>query len=382
MKKRLFLIFHGRFPSEKAASLFAAKSAETFGNQGIKTILIVPRRKGIIMEDPHIYYGLNKSFEVVYINTISVFGIKVLDKLAFSLSYFFFSVGVLFYIKKNNDVADVIFSNEILPLVLVSYIRPYCFYEMHDFPESKLGLFGWCLKKMKWILVHNKWKLSEVQRTFRDISHDRFLYEPNAVDLNAFNLPISKEEARKRLLLPLLKKIIVYTGHLYTWKGVDTLAESARILPDDFFVIFVGGTKEDVDRFREKYGNIPNISVVGHVYHQEIPLWQKAADVLVLPNTAKEKISAFYTSPMKLFEYMASKRPIVATDIPSLREIVNDENAIIVKPDDPRAMSEGIMRAIQTNISKSISDQAFQYVINHTWDKRAERIIDFYERFL
>jgi glycosyltransferase involved in cell wall biosynthesis len=55
-------------------------------------------------------------------------------------------------------------------------------------------------------------------------------------------------------------------------------------------------------------------------------MWQKAADALVLPNTAKEDISKYYTSPMKLFEYMASRRPIVATNIPSITEIINEEN--------------------------------------------------------
>lgn len=379
MNKRLFLIFHGRFPSEKAASLFAAKSAETFGVQGIKTTLIVPMRKGAVKEDPYTYYGIKASFDIVYLKTVSIFGIKVLEKLAFVLSYFFFTLDTFFYIKKNSSASDIMYSNEIFPLVLISYIRPNCFYEMHDFPESKLGLFGWCLRKMKWILVHNKWKLNEIQKTFPDISPTRFLYEPNAVDINAFNTSVSKAEARGKLSLPLSKKIAIYTGHLYGWKGVGTLAESAGILPDDFLVVFVGGTIEDIAKFRAKYRNTPHISIVGHVNHREIPLWQKAADVLVLPNTAKEKISAFYTSPMKLFEYMASKRPIVATDIPSLREIVNNKSAIIVAPDDAKALAEGIMKACN-EANSTISEQAFRDVASHTWEKRAERIMAFTEK--
>ncbi len=380
MNKRLFLIFHGRFPSEKAASLFAAKSAEVFGSQGLKTTLIVPRRRGALADDPYVYYGIEHSFDIVYIKTVGIFGIRILEPLAFCLSYFFFSLGTFFYIKKNSSVDDIIYSNEIFPLVLVSYARPNCFYEMHDFPESKIAIFGWCLKKMKWILIHNKWKLIEVKKIFPEISLTRFLYEPNAVDMTAFNLSLSKEEAREKLSLPVTKKIAVYTGHLYGWKGVHTLAESAALLSSDFLVIFVGGTVEDVAKFREKYATTPHISIVGHVNHAEIPLWQKAADVLVLPNTAKEKISAFYTSPMKLFEYMASGVPIVATDIPSIREIVNDESAVFVEPDNAQALADGIVKAVTTEIGPKISEQAFRDVESHTWEKRAKRIVDFIEK--
>ena len=119
--------------------------------------------------------------------------------------------------------------------------------------------------------------------------------------------------------------------------------------------------------------------MAGYRPPSEIPLWLKAADVLVLPNSAKKDISKFYTSPMKLFEYMASKRPIVASNLPSLREILNKENAILlVEPDNPEALAQGIKQAMEDrNLVQTITQNAYDDVQNYTWEKRAEKILKF-----
>lgn len=375
---KLFLIFHGRFPSDKAASLFAAKSAEAFAESGLDVTLVVPKRLGIVDEDPYVYYSIERNFKIEYIRTIDLYNNPILKPLAFWLSYISFSFFTRIYLRQRSKKEDIIYSNEILPLVLSSKIRNNCFYEMHDFPESKIWLFGKYLAKMKWILIHNRWKLEEAQKLFPVIDRNRFLYEPNAVDLNDFDIGISKLEARKQLGLSENKKIIIYTGHLYGWKGVYTLAESAKLLPSDCVVIFVGGTDKDVKKFRQIYESVETIKIVGHVKHSLVPIWQKAGDVLILPNTAKEKISAFYTSPMKLFEYMASRRPIIATDIPSIREILNNKNALIVEADNPEKMKQVIVESFRsTSIGYELAEKAFANVSNHTWYKRANRIINF-----
>ncbi len=375
---RLFLIFHGRFPSEKAASLFAAKSAEAFANQGIEVILLVPKRNTITDVDPCLYYSVKNNFKLIYLPIIDLFRFTGLSHLAFWTSYFTFSLSVRSYLKKYSDKDDIVYSNEILPLIFISKIRKNCFYEMHDFPESKIGIFGKYLSRMRWILIHNRWKLKEAKRLFPYIDDSKYLYEPNAVDLKDFDIDIDRDSARKKLSLPLNKTIVVYTGHLYGWKGVDTLAESAKLLPNNYLVVFVGGTDLDVRRFKDNYERFSTIRIIGQVKHSEIPIWQKAGDILILPNTAKEKISAYYTSPMKLFEYMASKRPVIATKIPSILEILNEKNSILVEADYPQKMKEVIIKTGQSIEScKALATQAFVDVEKHTWDKRAERIKKF-----
>ena len=93
---------------------------------------------------------------------------------------------------------------------------------------------------------------------------------------------------------------------------------------------------------------------------------------------AKEDISKYYTSPMKLFEYMAVGRPIVASHIPSIAEILNEENSVLVKPDDPEALARGIRFVLENNeFAEKISSQAYIDVQKYTWEARAKLISDF-----
>jgi len=375
--KTLFLIFYGRFPSEKAASLFAAKSCEAFADEGLRVVLLVPRRAFRDLSDPFEYYRVKRNFRVVFLPTIDFLFLKVFQKFFFFLGYLCFSVSVSFYLWAKAKKTDIVYSNETLPLWFASYVSKNTFYEMHDFPESKLALFGRFFKRVRLALVHNNWKIERLHELFK-IDRTKILHELNAVDIKDFDLDISKESARQKLDLPLGKKIAVYTGHLYGWKGVDTLAEAAMLLPEEYLIVFVGGTENDVAAFRKKYGSERRVLITGNRKHEEVPIWQKAADLLVLPNTAKEKISKFYTSPMKLFEYMASRRPVVATDIPSIREIVDGTRAIIVPADDAGAMAKGIQKAVEDQeTSDKISYNAYRYVLSHTWSARAKRILAF-----
>jgi len=378
--KTLFLLFYGRLPSEKAASLFAAKSCEAFAEEGLRVVLLAPRRLGRFNQDPYHYYRVKQNFEIVFLPVLDLLFLPIFKKLFFSVGFFSFSFSCVLYLKFKARQQDVIYSNESLPLLFASLFFKNTFYEMHDFPESKLSLFGIFLKRMRWMLVHNQWKMNRLREVFK-VNADKIIYEANAVDADEFDIAVNKDEARRNLALPLDKKIAMYTGHLYGWKGVDTLAQAAANLPADYLVVFIGGTEKDIKSFKGKYGSDSRILIAGHKKHSEIPLWQKAADVLVLPNTAKENISKYYTSPMKLFEYMASRVPIVATDIPSVREMLNDTNAIIVPPDDPESMAKGIIEALENNNnSRRIVEKAYQDVKLHTWSERAKRILNFMEK--
>lgn len=373
--KTLFLIFHGRFPSEKAASLFAAKSCAAFAEEGLQVILLAPRRIGRFSENAREFYGVKNSFKIIFLPTIDLFPLKIFERFAFRLSLISFSVFCFMYLFCKADKKDIIYSNETLPLLLTSHFFKNTLYELHDFPEKKFSFYKKLFSGLRWILVTNKLKIEKLKDIF-NIENKKLIYEPNAVEIGEFDIDISKEKARDILNLPKDKKIIIYTGHLYPWKGVDTLIEASNFLDDNFVIYLVGGTEKDIESYKEKIKGKNRIVSAGHKKHKEIPLWQKSADVLVLPNTAKEYISKYYTSPMKLFEYMASKRPIVASDIPSVAEILNDKNAIMFEPDNPRDLSEKIKWIFDNQEkAKILSEQAFKDVQRYSWRKRAKRII-------
>jgi glycosyltransferase involved in cell wall biosynthesis len=99
------------------------------------------------------------------------------------------------------------------------------------------------------------------------------------------------------------------------------------------------------------------------------------ADVLVIPNLPS-RISAAYTSPLKLFEYMASGRPLVASDLPALREVLRpDDNAVLVAPGSINALAAGIRRVLEdAAFGARLAATARRDAAEYTWDKRAERL--------
>ncbi|MBI3420985.1 MAG: glycosyltransferase family 4 protein [Candidatus Sungbacteria bacterium] len=377
VSKNLFLLFHGRFPSEKAASLFVAKSCEAFAGKGMQVTLLVPRRIGRSKEDARTYYRLQHHFDVVFLPTLDLSSLLPFKKITFLIDFIFFSLRGFLFLSVHAKSRDVIYSNETLPLLLASFRFPRTFFELHDFPEQHLWLHHTLLRRCKWILVHKQWKVDDLSRLF-SLDPSKIMYRPNAVDMALFDVSTTTAEARSALQLPLDRRTIVYTGSLFGWKGVDTLAQAARNLGEAYNVVFVGGNGTDREQFRARYGAIPNITIVGYRPYAEIPLWQKAADVLVLPNTGKEEISRLYTSPMKLFEYMASRRPIVASDIPSVTEIANTSNAVLAEPDNPEALAKAIKDIfVDPCRANLLAQKAFQDVGAYTWEKRASAIIAF-----
>ena len=102
----------------------------------------------------------------------------------------------------------------------------------------------------------------------------------------------------------------------------------------------------------------------------------KSADVLLLPNIPSTQESTFYTSPIKMFEYMASGVPIVASDLPSIREILNDRNAVLVKAGDASDLLRGITQALNDEKNK-FGMQAKKDVQQYTWLARAQNILKF-----
>ncbi len=150
-------------------------------------------------------------------------------------------------------------------------------------------------------------------------------------------------------------------------------------------LVIIGGDDRGIERLRKvasENGVSERISFKGDVPHNEVMRFLSEADVAVIPLT-KDHISAYYTSPLKLFEYMSAGVPIVSSDLPSIREILRDgENAILVKSEDPEAIATGIRMILNDKgLAEKISNQAMIDVKEYTWDKRAERIISFIEGF-
>jgi glycosyltransferase involved in cell wall biosynthesis len=198
---------------------------------------------------------------------------------------------------------------------------------------------------------------------------------PDAVDLERFRELPEPSAARASLGLPCEGPLALYAGHFYDAKGVPCLVDAARLLPK-LTLALVGGWPEDIEKMRERGRGCETIRFEGFVANQRLPNYLAAADVLVLPNSARSP-QARTTSPLKLFEYMAARRPIVATRIPALAGLLrHGENAWLVRPDSPESLAEGILRVSEDpGLGSRLANQAWRDVQHYTWKRRATELL-------
>ena len=201
---------------------------------------------------------------------------------------------------------------------------------------------------------------------------------PDGVDLQRFQKPMSKAEARDALALMEKGPWIVHAGHLYEGRGGEELVRALAEIPAAR-LLFAGGRPDDVERVRavaEQERVSDRVQFEGMVPNGRIPLYLWAADVLVMPYTSRTP-TMHSASPMKMFEFMAAQRPIVSTDFPALREVLRDgENAVLVAPDSAPALAAGIRRVLADPAgSEKIARQARRDVEAYTWERRAEKIL-------
>jgi glycosyltransferase involved in cell wall biosynthesis len=209
------------------------------------------------------------------------------------------------------------------------------------------------------------------------VSRKRMLVAPAGADLSRYTALPSAEEARARFDLPAGKKIVGYTGSLgvYSWKGVGTFLEASRGAPADWLFWVIGGEPSEVEELKRQY---PQARFEGYIEAALVPLAQRASDALVLPNRPGDVVSERYTSPLKLFEYMASGAPILASDLPSIRETLSDETAEFFAAGDAGALRAGLERVFADRAaSAERASRARAFIAEHSWEKRARDILYF-----
>jgi glycosyltransferase involved in cell wall biosynthesis len=257
--------------------------------------------------------------------------------------------------------------------------------EMHDLPSGVFGPLWYALFLVipgrKRVVVITQALQNRLIRRFRVTCQS--VIAPNGVDLERYlDLP-DPDTARRELALR-ASLTVACTGHLYAGRGVEVFLALAKGLPQVQF-LWVGGRPDDVNywKARSLESGLQNTTFTGQVPNRQLPLYQAAADVLLMPYGEEISISsgtghsAEISSPMKMFEYMAAGRAILASDLPVLHEILSDQTAVFCPPGDVPAWKSSLDKLL-SNLSwrQSLGLGARSQVAKYSWIERARRCLE------
>lgn len=393
LNTKLWYVANARIPGEKAHVCQIFKMCQAFAHQGFDVTLIHPQRVNswqmLAVSDVWKYYNVERNFDIKQLKSFDSPSLGVISHpVRFRLQALSFMCNVKGFMSSKADYG-LVYSRDIFSTmaILNSSVgsRLAVVFEAHKYPKT---FSYWQIKllrqKLDGLVVLNNWiKNKWIEMGF---PADKIMVAQDGVDLTDYKEELSKQEARRKSGLPDHERIVFYAGHLYPWKGVYTLASAIQYLPENYRICFLGGTAEDraaLIGFCQQ-NKLSNINFLEHVSPGKVPDYLASADVLVLPNSAKDERSRWLTSPLKLFEYMAAGRPIVAADLPSLREVISDGcEALLFEPDNPRSLAQQIIKAVEdVKLAQSIVREAKDKAASYSWDNRAANIQRFMARMI
>ena len=383
---KIVLIAPTYLPALRANTIQVMKMAQAIATLGHNLTVLVPQVGGegrqFSWDDLIHQYGLSSQFKIEWLSTHPRmrsydFGLKSVSR-------------------SRELGAELIYTRLPQSAAFSSRLGIPTIHEIHDLPKGRMGpLMLRCFLKgngARALVVITSALRNAIEDKYGNLLSDRkgysipLIVEPDGVDLARYqNIP-TPQQARHSLskYLPLLPSSFLagYTGNFYPGRGSDMILFIANQLPNVHFLL-VGGETTDVNRVRQKVDTLglKNITLTGFIPNAEIGQYQAACDVLLMPYQHKIAASsggdiAKYLSPMKLFEYMACGRPIISSDLPVLKEILNQENAILLPPDDLTAWVSAIKELrMNPDEGAKLAAQAQQDVQKYAWEARAQKII-------
>jgi glycosyltransferase involved in cell wall biosynthesis len=368
---KIALIAPTAIPAQTANSVQVMKMAQALTGLGHKVRVFAPGR------DPNLgwkkiakQYGLSEKFKMRWVTSLQ------------SLRRYDYALGALRQARQWG--AEVIYTRLPQAAAISAGRGTPTIFELHDLPSGTMG--PWLMRRFlagkgAGRIVVNTGNLEKEIKSAYSLPKKRgfLLLAANGVDLDRFSQLASPQKARQKLGLP-QNFTAGYTGHLYAGRGIEMILEMAQLLPQMRFLL-VGGRDADVERLRTETKHLPNVTFAGFVPNADLPIYQAAADVLLMPYGSKVAASsggdiAAFTNPLKMFEYLACGRPILASDLPILTEILNYKNAIILPKNHVDAWVLSLQELQRTpERRKALSKAGRETAMQFSWEKRAEKIL-------
>lgn len=374
--KIIFLTF-ARLPSRAAHTVNIVKMCQAIKKIGLDVSLVSDARK--TAEEIFDHYNIQYPFNI---KKIKCFNIRVFGRI-------FFLIKAFFYIRK--EQTDLLYTRDVFNAFLAKLLKQPFIFEIHELPNNRFreSLLRNVLSspRLKKVVCISKSLKELFESRFGDVlCRKPCITAHDGVDLKNFKITLSQREARMALYLPETAFIAGYTGSLFEGRGIEIILDLAVLLKDVVFVI-AGGEGKYLNLLRREVAklNLDNVIVKGFMPHKKIPVFLQAADVLLMPyqkkvlHRQKKHDTAAFMSPLKMFEYMASGRPIVSSRIEVIEELLqNKKNALLVEPDNVEEWSHSIKYLkMNKEFADKMGRQAKQDVKDFSWETRVMKIFSF-----
>lgn len=364
-----------RIPDDWAHVLQILQMCEAFSLAGAEVELLAPRRKAMIDANPYDYAGVVKNFKITKLPCLELFPGSESKFLFYLRTFSFFITAGLYLVFQKYDV---LYTREHLAgLFFNKFI-----YEVHSKPDAGKGVYERLWKRARGFVVLTSFMKDTYVKS--GLPEERITVAPDGVKLDEFTVNEARDEVRTRLSLPKDKYLVGYVGTLKTMqmeKGVGPTIEALAALPDDVEFYVVGGEPAHIEEYKqlaEVKGVGNRTHLIGKVAHDLVPQYLAAFDVVVAPFPDFEHYR-YFMSPLKIFEYMAAGVPMIVTNLPSLREVLTDETAKFIPPDDVPALAQAIKelkdhpeeaRALRLSARRDAEER-------FSWEARARGILSF-----
>lgn len=365
---KFMYISYSFIPSKTANSINVMKMCSALAKRGVSVKLVVPKTDAILeREELNKYYGIDSFFDIVYVGTSSI---KKLQRPLFILK-------VMIYLIFSNRA--IVYSRDFYIAIFSSFFTR-AFYEVHSPLRAKIKsiMLFLSLKFGTLKIISITKSLKEYIQQYENVKNDLIYVLPDAAD------ELNKPDYYPNYNIKGKVKL-GYVGHLYKGKGMEVIELLSRVLSDEYEIHIIGGMDSDINYWSKK---ISNKNVVFHGFIPQSDLFQyvDSIDICLLPNQkvilpfgAKSdmlNISEF-TSPLKMFEYMSYGKPIIASNLTVLKEVLNDNNSILVAPDNVSEWVSAIEFLKEFERRRFIGLNAYlDFSNNYSWLSRADKLLE------
>jgi glycosyltransferase involved in cell wall biosynthesis len=371
--KRFFFLVNSRFPTEKAHGHQIMAMSQALAARVPNFTLIVPTRKNPLQQSPFAYYEVKKTFAIQKVRVIDWLHLRWFPKV---LSFWIERISFIYAVRNRLDlcVNDVIYSRDLLTLPRKG--RCLRIVEVHSLPASFIERR--LLKKVDGIVTVTR----ALKENFMNMGIPAGVIHvaPDAATENAFCPVLERRDLiRAELGIKSQEHVLLYTGKFTTMgmsKGLDeatAAVQRLRAAGRAVTLLAVGGTADEVERYvKSSHGHAYFLQ---HVPQSRLKEYYAAADILIMPFPWRDHY-AYAMSPLKLFEYLQTGKPIIASDLPSVREIVSDDEVVFCKPGSVESLTEAVQWLLNHPEEGAIKARKAKELSGiYTWEARAEGIL-------